>query len=65
MAMTPGDGQDMTVKGGHWVLFEEMMKASQAEVLLNATALGPRKMDWGGWVVASQVAGGADLDFRA
>lgn len=64
MAMTPGDGQDMTLKGGHWVLFEEMMKVSQAEVLLNATALGLRRMDWGGWVVASQVAGGADLDFR-
>lgn len=64
MAMTPGDGQDITVKGGHWVLFEEMVKASQAEVLLNATALGLRKMDWGGWVVASQVAGGVDPDFR-
>lgn len=64
MTMTPEDGQDMTVRGGHWVLLEEMIKASQAEVMLNATVLGLRKFDWGGWVLASQVAGSPDLDFR-
>lgn len=41
-----------------------MMGASQAEVILNTTVLGLRKMDWGGWVVASQVAGNADLGFQ-
>lgn len=54
MTMAPDDGDDMTVEGGHWALFEEMMRISQAEVMLNTTALGLRKMDWGGWVVASQ-----------
>lgn len=64
MAVTPEDGQDMTVKGGHWVLFEEMIKASQAEVMLNPTALGLRKVDWGEWVIASQVVSNPDLDFQ-
>lgn len=64
MAMTPEDGQDMTVRGGHWVLFEDMVKASQAEVMLNATALGLRKTNWGGWVIASQVNDNTDLDFQ-
>lgn len=45
MTITPGGGCDMTVKGGHCVLFKEMMRVSQALVMLNATVLGLRKMD--------------------
>lgn len=54
MSMTPDDGEDMTVKGGHWTLFEEMVRSSKADILLKTTAFGLRKMDWGGWVVAAE-----------
>lgn len=56
-AMTsPDDGGDMTIEGGHWTLFEEMITASKAELNLNTTTFGARKTDWGGWVLASQPA---------
>lgn len=44
MTITPDGDCDMTVKGGHCVLFKEMI-VSQAVVMLNATVLGLRKMD--------------------
>lgn len=60
-AMTsPDDGGDMTVEGGHWTLFEEMISSSKAELNLNTTTFGIRRMDWGGWVLASQPAGTDD-----
>lgn len=60
-AMTsPDDGGDMTIEGGHWMLFEEMIRSSKAELNLNTTTFGARKMDWGGWVLASQPAGSDD-----
>lgn len=56
----PDDGGDMTVEGGHWKLFEEMVRASEAEVMLNTTVFGMRQMEWGGWVVAAQKASEGD-----
>lgn len=53
---SPDDGGDMTIEGGHWTLFEEMINASKAKLNLNTTAFGARKMDWGGWILASQPA---------
>lgn len=60
-AMTsPDDGGDMTIEGGHWTLFEGMVSASKAELNLNTTTFGARKMDWGGWILASQSASKGD-----
>lgn len=50
----------MTIEGGHWTLFEEMVRASRADLKLSTTTFGARKMDWGGWVLASQPAGKGD-----
>ncbi|RPB15047.1 FAD/NAD(P)-binding domain-containing protein [Morchella conica CCBAS932] len=52
------DGGDMTVQGGHWSLFETMIDRSNVDLRLNAAVFGLRRMDWGGWVVASQPAHG-------
>lgn len=52
------DGGDMTVQGGHWSLFETMIDRSNVDLRLNTAVFGLRRMDWGGWVVASQPAHG-------
>lgn len=54
----------MTVKGGHWILFKEIIEVSKAEVMLNATVLGLRKVDWVDGLYSISSGRQPNLDFQ-